>query len=123
MMVIRRIVLLALVSVAGIALLAPLAARSAVSVPVELEGSLLDLSPHPPVVDVDRGTLSARSGVMAALIDTGEGAETIAYEPLPTPASVPSDVTLHAVPTPPPPPPTPAPAPARRVVTYDGDTV
>jgi hypothetical protein len=120
MTIVRRILLLAAISVSGVALLAPLAARSAVPEPVELEDRLLavDAAPAP---EVDRGSLSTRSAGMTLAVPS-EAAEQVVTEPAPTPGEAPMEATLHAVATPPPAPVAVAPAP-QRVVTYDGDTV
>ena len=116
---IRRVLLLALVSVSGIALLAPLAARSAAPMaPAPIDHLLADA---PAVaLDLDRSALSGRDAALAAGI--GMQSETIGAAALPTPASAPMEATLHTVPTPKPVAAAPAPAP-QSVVTYDGDTV
>ena len=130
----RRVVALTVLSAAGIAVLAPLAAQSAPPAALKIDERLVDVAERPAVVG-DRGGLTAR-GVTAAL-STEQGAEAVAEGPMPTPAGVTMEATLHVIPTPTPtptpaptPPPTPAPpapvvaAPApQRVVTYDGDTV
>ena len=116
MTVVRRILLLAAISTAGIALLAPLAARSAAPVAPPIEEHLLtvDAAPAPAVaVDVNRGTLASR----ATSVDAGPSltTEILAIDPVPTPGSAPMQATL--VSTGPPPP-----APSR-VVTYAGTSV
>ena len=119
MTTIRRLLFLVLVSVSGIALLAPLAARSAAPAPLTaIDHLLTDLAPSR--LEVDRSLLSGRD----ATGTTGGTAsiETLQAQPEPTPASVPMEATLHSVATPAPTPAAPAPAP-QRVVTYDGDTV
>ena len=122
MTLVRRILLLAAISVSGVALLAPLAARSAVPAPVELEEHLLAIESAPPA-DVDRGTLSIRAPGLAAPSEVTEQAEEVVADAVPTPGEAPMEATLHAIATPPPPAP-PAPvAAAPRVVTYNGDTV
>ena len=119
MTAIRRVLLLALVSVSGIALLAPLAARSAAPMaPAPIDHLLADASTV--ALDLDRGVLSARDASVPAGI--GMHSETIGAAPIPTPASAPMEATLHTVPTPKPVPAAPAPAP-QSVVTYDGNTV
>jgi hypothetical protein len=116
MTLVRRILLLAVISVSGVALLAPLAARSAVPAPVTLEKHLLAVEAAPRT-DVDRGTLSIRAASGPA--PYAEGTERIVPGPIPTPGEAPMEATLHVVATP-----TPvAAAPPARVVTYDGDTV
>lgn len=116
MTIVRRALLLALVSVSGIVLLAPLAARSAAPPSARSVDVLLPAA-APAEGDADRGALSARSRASFGVM--GASSETLDAAPVPTPASVPMEATLHSVATPPP---APAPAP-RRVVTYDGDTV
>ncbi len=119
MTIVRRTLLLAAISLTGIGVLAPLAARSAVATPhVELDDRLLAQAPAP-AMELNRGTLTARTAFEAA--PAAPGAAESFTGPLPTPASVPMEATLHVIPTP-----KPAPAVAaapRRVVTYDGDTV
>jgi hypothetical protein len=123
MTLVRRILILAAISISGIALLAPLAARSAAPELSPIPESLL-LDIAAPATGLERGTMSARGGVLSAVPATG--AEEIHTDAPPTPGSAPMEATLHNVATPPP---TPTPAPAapapapRRVVTYDGDTV
>ena len=119
MTMVRRILLLTIVSVSGIALLAPLAARSAAELPTPAPDFLL-ASPGRAVSDVLRGgTLTARTGAEAPRPE--QAAEALVAATLPEPASVSMDAVLVPIPTPTPAPP-PPPAP-RRVVTYDGDTV
>jgi hypothetical protein len=117
MTLVRRILLLAVISVSGVALLAPLAARSAVPAPVALEEHLLAVEAAPPA-GVNRGTLSIRAAAGPA--PAADGAEEIAADPVPTPGEAPMEATLHAIATPPP---APVAVAAPRVVTYDGDTV
>lgn len=111
----RRAVALTIFSALGIALLAPLAARSAVPAPVALEEHLLAVAAAPRA-DVDRGTLSIRAASGPA--PAAEAVEQVVTEPMPTPAAAPMEATLHAIPTP-----KPVVAAPPRVVTYDGDTV
>jgi hypothetical protein len=114
----RRVLLLALVSVSGIALLAPLAARSAAPpAPVPIDHLLAAV---PAVeLDLDRSLLSGRGSAAAPGI--GLQSETIEVAPIPTPASAAMEATLLTVPTPKA---VPAPDPApQSVVTYDGSTV
>jgi len=122
MAILKRVVLLALVSVFGLALLAPLAARSAAEPPVApIDHLLPELAA--PRDEVDRtGLLTARSVV--GRIDAGSlpSAEALSQAPLPTPASVQLEATLNAVATPPPVP-APRAAPQLPPVRYDGDTV
>lgn len=117
MTVIRRMLILALVSVSGIALIAPLAARSAAPAPVMPIDNLLAAA-APAETEADRSLLSARGGAIAAI--TLVTSETLNAAPLPKPASAPMEATLHSIAAPKPAPAAPAPQP---VVTYDGDTV
>jgi hypothetical protein len=116
MTLVRRILLLAAISVAGVALLAPLAARSAVPAPAALEEHLFAVEAAPRA-DVDRGTLSIRAAAGPAPAATA--AEALVAGSLPKPGHAPMEATLHVIATPPP---VAVAAPAR-VVTYDGDTV
>lgn len=120
MTLVRRILILAAVSVGGVALLAPLAARSAVPAPVRLEEHLLAIEAAPRS-DVDRGTLSSRAASGPASVAAPDVAEAVVAAPVATPGAAPMEATLHAIATPPPPPPAVAAAP--RVVTFNGDTV
>jgi hypothetical protein len=124
MSIVRRVLVLGAISVAGIGLLAPLGARSATPVPVDLADHLLTVE-SAPRIDVERGTLVSRIGgtSLSTLIAPSPGidSEQLASDAMPTPASAPMEATLQVVPTPVP---TPAPPPPpQRVVTYDGDTV
>ncbi len=132
MTLVRRILVLAAISVSGIALLAPLAARSAAPIPAAVADSLLaGTDALPPAMELDRSLVSVRGGSPVAPLS--RDVETIEAEAMPTPAFAPMEATLHSAATPAPTPapvaapPTPAPvaaAPApQRVVTYDGDTV
>ena len=125
MSLLTRILLLTVLSASGIALLAPLAARSAATpMPdVALAHRLLPLSPIPDST-LERGELSSRLSAPGAAAVAPERLDRVA---VPTPAAAPMEATLHAVATPPPPPPTPRPV-ARataqpRAATYSGDSV
>ena len=117
MTLVSRILLLGALSVSGVALLAPLAARSAAPAPVALEERLLAVEAAPNA-DVDRGSLSIRAASGPA--PAASVAEEVVADSLPVPADVPMEATLHSVPTPAPVVVAPTP---QRVVTYDGDTV
>jgi hypothetical protein len=117
-----RILLLGVLSTAGIAVLAPLAARSA---PVSIEGleapdRLLAAAPALSATP-ERGNLSARLSTAEGAAAPAATAERLDDSVLPTPAAVPMEATLHAVATPPPAPRPPA-AP-RPAVTYSGTSV
>ena len=115
MTIVRRLFLLAFVSVAGIGLLAPLAARSAAILPAPAPDALL--------YDAANGADAERGGVLtgrAATSTTGVGgSEALVRTTVAAPESVPMEATLFSVE-----PPQPVTAPASRpAVTYDGDTV
>jgi hypothetical protein len=114
MTITRRILLLAAISIGGIALIAPLAARSAIPVAPELEEHLLAIADAPPagMGALDRGSLSVRGVSVSA--PSSDDAESLGGGPIPTPASAPMEATLYAVAPPPPP---------QRVVTYEGTSV
>ena len=122
MNIVRRVLLLAAVSISGIALLAPLAARSAIEAPVAPIDQLLPATP--PRADViDRGgLLTARSLSSTTVASTGSESLTVA--PMPTPASAPMQAVLQPIATAAPtaPPASAAPA-APPPVVYDGGTV
>ena len=115
----RRAVALTVLSALGIALLAPLTARSALpDVPVDVEPLLVDLPV--PAVTLDRGQTADRataSRLTLAGAAPAAAPELVASAALPTPASAPMQATLVPIATPPPP---PAPVVAAPVT---GDTV
>ncbi|MGI8657313.1 MAG: transglycosylase family protein [Candidatus Limnocylindria bacterium] len=119
----RRILMLTAISIAGVALLAPVAARSATPVPVDIADGLLSVS-DAPVLLAERGGLSGRQGTLAIGLSTPApqpAAEELQGDPLPTPVAVPMEATLQTIATPAPEP--VATAAPQRVVTYDGSTV
>lgn len=109
---VRRVLLLAVVSLSGIALLAPLAARSAAVLPIATPDALL-AGTGSGATGLMRGALSAR--VALDIQQAGTTAEALVDTTLMGPPSIAMQAVLVPIPTPPPPP--------RRVVTYDGDTV
>jgi hypothetical protein len=117
----RRAVALTVLSALGIALLAPLTARSALpGLPVDVEPLLGDLSV--PAVTLDRGLAADRataSRVTLAAVPPAAAPELVAAAALPTPASVPMQATLVPIATPPPPPAAPVVAPP----PVTGDTI
>jgi len=120
MRTLRRVLLLALISISGIALLAPLAARSAVTTPTVPIDHLLLPQAEAPTSTAERSLLSARSArAEASALHASEAVQAV---PLPTPAAAAMEATLHAIATPKPTPAPAAPAP-QRVVTFDGGTV
>ena len=112
MTIVRRLLLLALVSVSGIALLAPLAVGSIATLPSSPADALLrEAAPM---------TATTRGGVLSGRIVDGASSD-VASESLvrggvPAPGPVAMEPTLVALAT-------PTPAEPRRVVMYDGDTV
>ena len=123
MNIVRRVLILVAVSISGIALLAPLAARSSIQAPVASPERLLPAMPARDAVADRGGLLAVRSLSSTAPVRTGS--ESLSLAPLPTPASAPMQATIHPVviaqpiaaaqPVAP-----PAPEP---VVTFDGGTV
>jgi hypothetical protein len=120
MNIVRRVLILAVVSISGIALLAPLAARSAIEAPVVPIDQLLPATPARADVVNRGGLLTARS--LSSMAAVSSGSESLSFAPMPTPASAPMQAVFQpiaaAAPTAPPAPAAPAP-----VVTYDGGTV
>jgi len=114
MTIVRRILLLAVISTAGIALLAPLAARSAAPVAAPIEQHLLTVEGAPArAAEVNRGTLASRA--TSADPASSATAEALEGDPAPTPASAPMEATLYSVAAPA--------APAAPAVTYSGTSV
>jgi hypothetical protein len=109
----RRAAALTLLSAVGIALLAPMAARSVASVPADRVEALLPPAPIP-LVAFSRGSLSERQ--QAGTLPVSEGAESIAAAPLPTPNSALMEATIRRIATP-----RPAPAPGGDGVPVDGN--
>ena len=121
MTIVRRIFVLAIVSISGIALLAPLAARSAAPAPPAVEQHLLELG-EDPISAAARGPIE-RGGVLSArsaadTLEPADDAEAVDAQPMPTPGSAPMEATLYSNAAAPPPA-AAAPAP----VTYSGSSV
>jgi len=116
MHLVRRTALLAATSVIGIALLAPLAARSAAPALVAKPDGLL--APAASATLLDRGRLVGRQADASGADGIGS-IEQIVDGGLPTPAVVPMEATLHIIATPAP----PRVAMAPRTGTYSGSTV
>lgn len=92
MILVRRALTLAVVSVIGIALLAPLAARSAARLPAIPPAPLLAVGGGP--LDAQRSLLSAR---VAGAARSVAAAETLEAHSIPPPVSVPMRPTMVAV--------------------------
>jgi hypothetical protein len=120
----RRAVALTVLSAVGVALLAPLTARSALpDLPAEVE-PLLTTIQAPAALPVDRGATvdrSSASSLTLAADPIAAAPEPIAAALLPTPPVAPMEATLLTIATPPPVPPVVASAPS--VVVPAGDTV
>jgi hypothetical protein len=121
----RRVAALTVLSAVGIALLAPLTARSArPEVPAEVEPLLAKVPAVASTLARDALVDRAASGNLALSMGATSAAEALVSAPLPTPASVTMEAALHPVSTPTPAPvavaraPRPAAAPAP-----SGDTV
>jgi resuscitation-promoting factor RpfB len=121
MTIVRRIFLLVIVSIGGIALVAPLAAQSAAPAAPAVEERLLELGEAPAPAaggaTIERGgVLSARSA--ADTLEPTEDAEAVDAQPMPTPGTAPMEPTLYSTATPP-----IAAEPAPAPVTYSGSSV
>jgi len=120
--IVRRVLLLGALSIGGLALLAPLAARSAAPMAPSIEAHLLTVGGTPARVAVEgaaldrAGTLSARVAGDTLTPPTDE-AESLEGEPMPMPGTAPMEATLISTATAPPAPAAPAP------VTYSGSSV
>jgi hypothetical protein len=119
----RRVAALTLVSAVGIALLAPLSARSALPEAALPAAPLLE-GIAPPPTDVERGLLAVRSGSIGLAVGEPVAiAEQIAPPVLPTPAVAHMEATLYPVATPAPTPPPAAPRAAPAAAPPAGDAV
>ncbi len=104
----RRVAALTVLSAVGIALLAPLTARSALPDAVDGVEPLLAGLPAPVIstsASADRGTSSDRgsASILAMAVQAPAATtEMVVDRSLPTPASAPMQATLHAIATPPP---------------------
>ena len=94
----RRAAALTILSAVGIALLAPMAARSVAPVPADRIEPLLPPSSVELVLTA-RGTLADRGAAPFGASVRG-GTEAVAGRALPTPASAPMEATLYVIPTP-----------------------
>ena len=118
MTMMRRVLLLALVAVSGIAILAPLSARSAAQFPDAPRDHLLARQPLPRA-DAPRGGVLTARGSTGQAAATTTGAEALVRAQADAPATVTMQATLVVIPTPPA---APA-APAAPAVSYNGDNV
>ena len=117
MTILRRVAALSLLSLSGVILVAPLAARSAApSEPVFPEPLLVEALSGG-AGTADRGTVTSRA---AGAAPSGS-VEALAGTALPTPATAPMEATLVGVPTPAPA--AAVPPPAAPPVTYSGTSV
>jgi hypothetical protein len=112
MSLLRRTLLLAAIALGGLALLAPLAARSAAPVPADVANVLLPVA-DAPALGVDRGALTGRNGATTPMAEAPSAAEALTPGAAESPAAVPMEATLVVV---------AMPAPAR-AVTYAGSSV
>ena len=115
MIMLRRVVLLAFISVSGIALLSPLSARSAAQLPDAPRDQLLARQPAPRADAPRGGVLTARGSTAQAAATTG--AEALVPRGSDAPATVTMEATLVVIATAPPP------APVLPAVTYNGTSV
>ena len=115
--------MLTLLSALGIALIAPLTARSAVADAAPDVEPLLD---QPPAAEssLARSALSGRvtSRLAMAVEAPPAQVERLSFQTLPTPAAAPMEATLHPIATPEPAP-TPRRAPAPVAAPTDGDAI
>jgi Transglycosylase-like domain len=116
MIMMRRVLLLAFISISGIALLSPLSARSAAQLPDTARDHLLALQPAPRADAPRGGILTGRGSTVQAAAMTN-GAEALVPQPDDAPATVTMEATLVFIAA------TPPPAPAQPVATYSGNGV
>jgi hypothetical protein len=95
MPILRRSLVLLAVAIGGIALLAPLAARSAVPLAPEVTDALLPVADAPNVVQ--RGSLTGRQGATTPSAGATSPAESIAGGVEASPPSAPMEATLVVV--------------------------
>jgi hypothetical protein len=101
---VRRAVALTVVSAVGIALIAPLTARSALPDAVEAAEPLLADLAGSGAVGVERGQLAARGGssLLAVAVEATPTSEAIAPPAFPTPGAVTMSASVVSISTPPP---------------------
>jgi hypothetical protein len=118
----RRAVALTVFSAVGIALLAPLTARSAAPVTADVEPLLAGVTAPAAPIAAARGTLSGRADTLLVADQAApapDAVETLVNGTLPTPPVAPMQATLVTIPTPPP----PAAAPVVAAPPVTGDTL
>ncbi len=115
MPLLRRSLILLAVAVGGIALLAPLAARSAFQLPAEMAESLVPVAEAPLVIG-DRGALTGRQGATTPNAGAPSRAELLSARVAASPPAAPMEATLVAVAQ-------PAAAPTARTVIHAGSSV
>jgi len=116
MIMFRRVLLLAFISVSGIALLSPLSARSAAQLPDTPRDQLLARQPAPRTDAPRGGVLTARGSTVQAATRTG--AEALVSRRSDAPATVTMEATLVVIPTA-----SLRAAPPQPTATYSGDSV
>ena len=119
MSLMRRALVLTAIAIGGIALLAPLAARSAIPVPAEVADHLLPVADAPLVI-ADRTSLTGRQGATTPIAGLPDEAEALEGGADSTPAAAPMEATLYPLATQAPTRPRTAAAPP---ATYSGDSV
>ncbi|MCC6618221.1 MAG: hypothetical protein IT341_04175 [Chloroflexi bacterium] len=97
----RRVAALAAISALGIAMLAPLSARSALATPSVAPGPLL-AAPAARATTLDRGSLAARVAAPSSTLAVNPGAERLAARAIANPPQAGMEATLFTRATPPP---------------------
>lgn len=113
MPLVRRALALLVIASAGIALLAPLAARSAAPLPPAVAEGLLPLADAPPVL-AERGALTGRQGATTPIAAAPRAAESLGAEVVASPPAAPMEATLIVV---------APPVAVARVAAYSGSAV
>ena len=98
MIIVRRVLLLAFIAASGIALLAPLSARSAAQLPDAPRDQLLARQPAPRADAARGGVLTGRGTIIQASATTS-GAEDLVARRAEAPATVTMEATLVVIPT------------------------
>ena len=116
----RRTLLLLAVAVAGVSLLAPLAARSAAPIDPDMAAALIPVA-GTPFAETDRGSLIGRQKRAAPSAAPARPAESLSADAMASPPAALMEATLIIAPTP-----APAPMAATRAAspaTYSGSSV